>query len=152
MIDKAIKEQEELIKRRKKLLRYALIEKNKLDIEYQEKKLKDEESELKRLLKLKKEQKPKKNPKSAEKKYKDFHHREDVKKWSEVWNLPDKLIYIGKVPKIYYISDKRLYGDDKTRQYVHELKKYGDLWISPDGMTAIITNLSVNIKKEGLTG
>lgn len=137
------------IKHREKLLRLA---KSRDEKKYHMKKLDELHQELLERIEKVKKSKPKKNPKSAERKYKDFHHRVDVKKWSEVWNIPDKLVYIGKIPKIYYVSDKRIYGDNKVRQYVHDLKRYGDLWISPDGKTAIITNLNLNIKKEGLTG
>lgn len=82
-------------------------------------------------------------------KYKDFHWKNDYKTTTEILDIPDKMIYIGKATEINYKSDK---FDGKARLYRHKLKSFGEILISPNGKTIIITNLKLQIKPEGLTG
>lgn len=88
--------------------------------------------------------------KTAIDKYFDFNVNKikaDIK--TENINIPETLIFLGKVPEVTYKSDK---FDGKARTYSHKLKKYGNLLITPNGKTIIITGLSLNITKRGLTG
>ena len=87
--------------------------------------------------------------KTPEKLYKDFHWKENYETKNDVIDIPDKWIFIGKATEINYQSDK---FDGKARHYRHKLKSFGNILISPNGKTILITDLKLQIKKEGLTG
>lgn len=87
--------------------------------------------------------------------YKGFHHRGDVKVHKETIDDPKIWLYLGTGKKLYYTSDKRLYGDEKVRDYVHDFKKHGRLLIgiTNDKITQIlITDLDIRVKPEGIVG
>lgn len=87
--------------------------------------------------------------KSAEKKYMDFHGKDKAIITEKVFDIPDKVIFIGDAYSINYASDK---WDGVKRYYEHKLKTHGQIYISPDGKNILITGLKLNIKPEGLTG
>lgn len=87
--------------------------------------------------------------------YKGFHHRGDVKVHKETIDDPKIWLYLGTGKKLFYTSDKRLYGDTKIRDYVHDFKKHGRILI---GITngkitqILITDLDIRVKPEGIVG
>ena len=87
--------------------------------------------------------------KAAIEKYKKFHGTDDFTIQKGSINLPDTWIYIGKNDAISYLSNK---WDGKTRGYIHKLKKFGDILVSPKGDCVMIINLKLNVKSIGLTG
>jgi|WetSurMetagenome_2_1015567.scaffolds.fasta_scaffold1187251_2 hypothetical protein len=82
-------------------------------------------------------------------KYKGFHGKDTANIVNFEIDIPDEMIFIGKAYAINYKSDK---WDGVSRYYEHKLKQHGDILISPDGKTIVITNLNLQIKPEGLTG
>lgn len=93
-------------------------------------------------------------PRTAEKQYRDFHHKTGSKTVTDVIDIPDKFIHIGKAVSLIYESDK---FDGKPRLYKHDFKKHGNVLAKPEGKSGfsdliLMTNLKFKIKKEGITG
>jgi len=103
-----------------------------------------------------KKRSPKQKTELAIDKYKKFHQKDSAKITFDRIDLPekkDKLIFVGKIPEIKYISDK--WGRRPTL-YRHTLKKHGNILakLNDQGRvsTIIISGLNINITKEGLLG
>ncbi len=91
----------------------------------------------------------KEDKRNAAQKFKDFHQRKHVKTIAKNVVFPEEWIKIGEAFEIAYKSNK---WDGKNRLYVHKLKKHGNILVSPKGDLVLITDVKLNIKKEGLTG
>lgn len=87
--------------------------------------------------------------KTAVEKFKEFHQRKNADIKTKTVNFPKEWIEIGIAYEIPYKSNK---WDGTFRYYVHKLKKQGKVLVSPKGDIVLITDLKLNIKKEGLTG
>lgn len=91
---------------------------------------------------------------SAEKQYLRFHHKTEVKRVNDSFDLPKEFVYIGKAVELIYESDK---FDGKPRLYKHKFKKHGNILAKPEGAAGfsdliVMNNLKFKIKPEGITG
>jgi hypothetical protein len=95
-----------------------------------------------------------KKTRTAEKQYRDFHHKTGHKTITDVLDIPEKFVHIGKAVSLIYESDK---FDGKKRLYKHDFKKHGNILAKPEGANGfsdliLMNNLKFKIKKEGITG
>ena len=87
----------------------------------------------------------------------NFSQQDNVKKYNMNVQMPkagDAVMMIGTAENLDYVSDK---FDGQKRLYTHRLKKHGTiLAVMPKSgdvvKTVIITDLSLHIRPEGLTG
>ena len=88
------------------------------------------------------------------KKFKDFSGRLNANVTRRNITWPTKLIHLGKATDVTYRSDKQVgtLPGGVMRDYIHDLKKHGEIYTNSDGTMIIILGTKINLKKEGIVG
>ncbi len=88
------------------------------------------------------------------KKYYKFHGRPAARKIKTMFNVPEKLFFLGRVKEIVYASNKyHGGGDGKKTEYIHKFTTPVDLFSDEKGnMQLYLMGEKLKVTKNGIEG